>query len=399
MIAYTNYSVDGRVRFEAESLAQWGYEVTFLVAQEGAEAHTYSQHGVMVRELPVRSYGGRSHVQYLIAYFAFLLLAFLMCTRLFVTSRMSVVHVHNMPDVLIFAGLIPRLFGCTLILDVHDTVPETYVAKFGALSPLTAMLLRLEEAICFRLADRLICVNDVQRDVLLERGISPDKITVITYIPNFLCNAPPSTGMSPASPAFRMVNHGTIARRLGIDLIVQAAARLIHQIPNFELHLYGAGDELTNVLRQVKMSGLSDYVHFHGMVPWETLATELRNMDVGIVANRANVATELMLPIKLIDYVSLDIPAIVPRLRAIQYYFSTEMVTFFEPGNVDSMVEATLRLYHDEPRRRRQSENARSFLSKYGSENGQERLKSFYQSISAIRGVSSPKKQMSASTL
>jgi hypothetical protein len=123
-------------------------------------------------------------------------------------------------------------------------------------------------------------------------------------------------------------------------------------------------------------------VHVHGVVPWETLPKELETMDVGIVANRANVATELMLPAKLIDYVILDIPAIVPKLPAIQYYFSPDMVSFFEPENVDSMVAATVNLYRDNARRARQRQNAKSFLDKYAWDNRQNALKHLYSNLS-----------------
>src|SRR5689334_14460116 len=92
MIAFTNYSIDGRVRFEAESLAEWGHEVTFLVAKERAVPRTYSKDGVIVRELAVASYGGKNQLLYLLAYLKFLLLAFVVCTHLFIKSGIDVVH-------------------------------------------------------------------------------------------------------------------------------------------------------------------------------------------------------------------------------------------------------------------------------------------------------------------
>lgn len=384
MIAYTKYSLDGRVRLEAESLVNWGHEVIFLVGMEGAIPRTYSLRGVTLTELSVRVYGGKGQFRYLLSYLTFLALAFVVCTRLFIQSRVDVIHVHNMPDVLVFAGLIPRLFGCKLILDVHDTVPETYVAKFGITSRLIFNILRLQEWICFCLAHRLICVNHVQRDALIGRGVPAEKIITVVTMPKFISRKPASNNHKQVHP-FRMVNHGTISKRLGIDLIVQATTKLVHEIPSFELHLYGEGDDLENVLSLVKTLGLSKHVHIHGVVPWETLPIELETMDVGIVANRANVATELMLPAKLIDYVILDIPAIVPKLRAIQYYFSPDMVTFFEPENVNSMVAATVNLYRDNARRARQPRSARSFLDKYAWDDHQNDLKHLYSNFARGR--------------
>ena len=71
-----------------------------------------------------------------------------------------------------------------------------------------------------------------------------------------------------------------------------------------------------------------------------------------------------MLPSKLIDLsVVLGIPAIVPRLKAIEYYFTPGMVSYFEPENVDSMVATTVRVYKDKEGREQQSRSAKSFLS------------------------------------
>jgi glycosyltransferase involved in cell wall biosynthesis len=180
---------------------------------------------------------------------------------------------------------------------------------------------------------------------------------------------------------FKMVNHGTISKRLGNDLIIQAAAQLVCEIPGFELHIIGDGDGWEECKRLSESLGLTERVHFHKGVPWDELAKKLEWMDVGIVANRLNVATELMLPSKLIDYVVLGIPAIVPRLKAIQYYFTPAMVSYFEPENVESMVVTTVKVYKDREGREQQSRSAKSFLEKYGWHNPGNGLRELYDGL------------------
>jgi glycosyltransferase involved in cell wall biosynthesis len=381
MIAFTHYPFDGRVRLEAESLVEWGYEVTFLVPKEKETATTYLLAGVIVKELDVVEYGGKNKLHYILAYASFMVLAFFACTRLFLQSQVRIFHAHNMPNALVFAALIPRLFGCTLILDVHDTVIETYQAKFGRTSGFLLSLLRLEERICCAFAQKVIAVNHVQRESLIERGIPAEKIATVITMPKF---DPLENGAQNGSRngKFRMVNHGTISKRLGNDLIVQAAAQLVQEIPNFELHIIGGGDDLDECKALSQSLGLGDHVQFHKGVPWNELAKKLELMDVGIVANRVNAATTLMLPSKLIDYVVLGIPAIVPRLKAIEYYFTPGMVSYFEPENVDSMVATAVRIYKDKAGREEQSRNAKSFLEKYGWHNRQNGLRGLYSELS-----------------
>ncbi len=46
-------------------------------------------------------------------------------------KKYDLVHVHNMPDFLVFAAAVPKLMGSKTILDIHDIVPELYCSKFG----------------------------------------------------------------------------------------------------------------------------------------------------------------------------------------------------------------------------------------------------------------------------
>lgn len=387
MIAYTNYLADGRVRLEAESLVGWGYEVCFLVprAKDADRASTYTVEGVTIIELETGKYHGKSKFQYVMSYLRFLIAAFFTCTRLFLKSQINVVHVHNMPNLLVFAGLVPRLMGCNLVLDVHDTVPETYMAKYENTSRVLLGLLRLEELVSFSVATKLICVNHVQRDALIQRGIPAEKIVTILTMPRFASQHESVGEPNPNAP-FKLVNHGTVSKRLGIDLIIRAVAQLSREIPNFEFHHIGRGDAMEEVKQLCDSLGLRDYVYFHPGVAWDKLPEQLKTMDAGIIGNRVNAATELMLPAKLIDYAVLDIPAIVPRLKGIEYYFTPEMVTYYEPENVSSIVEAVMLLYRSPKRREMQAVKARSFREKYSWDNPRGEFITLYKQMCGYAG-------------
>ena len=91
-----------------------------------------------------------------------------------------------MPNILVLVTLIPRLFGGTVILDVHDTVVETYQAKFGDTSTFLLGLLRFEEWFSCLLAQKVICVNHVQRESLVKRGVRTDKLATVITMPKFI---------------------------------------------------------------------------------------------------------------------------------------------------------------------------------------------------------------------
>jgi glycosyltransferase involved in cell wall biosynthesis len=187
MIAYTQYKYDHRIRREAETLAAQGhYHVSLLVPKETDVPQIYAEHGVHVRELNMLQYQGKSKRRYIVSYVEFLLRAFVVCNKLVLLQQVDIVHIHNMPNFLVFAAILARVCGKKLILDIHDSVPETYAAKFYKNpNKLLFWLLCCEEAVCCLLVHKIICVNHPQRDTLVRRGINSAKIIVSMNVPDY----------------------------------------------------------------------------------------------------------------------------------------------------------------------------------------------------------------------
>lgn len=384
MIAYTKYSCDSRVRREAETLvSHQDFEVTFIVPKEGDLPRNYRMDGVNVVELDIKQYQGKSKKSYMLSYLKYLVLAFISCTRLFFARKVDVVHVHNMPDFLVYAAMIPRLFGKKVILDVHDSVPETYATKFGRESNVLFKLFCWEEALSCWFAHKIICVNHTQMDLLVERGIPAQKMTISMNVPDHkrFSLKDYDNDIVKSSTNFNLVYHGTIVKRLGIDLTIQAVAKLKDKIPGLKFYVFGDGDDRNEFIELSKSLGVDKYVHFRKFVPIESLPSTLENMHLGVVSNRKSIATEIMLPVKMLEYVALNIPVVAPRLRTIQYYFSEDMVCYFDPESIDDLARAILELYNDESKRTAQVQMAREFINKYGWENHQMDLINLYKKL------------------
>jgi glycosyltransferase involved in cell wall biosynthesis len=383
MIAYSNYLTDARIRREAETLASTGeYEVTVLSLNNGKQGWSYTNGGVVVRELKTSKYQGKSLFRYMLSYLKFTAEAFRLCNQLYSKGRVWAFHFHNIPNFLIFAGFFPRILGGKLILDIHDSVPETYSAKFGNRGLLFRTLC-FEEALSCKLANRIICVNQLQKEVLVKRGIDSEKITISMNVPDprlFPLQGNNRTGNLEGS-GFKMVYHGTLAKRLGLDLAIEAVARLASEIPGLEFHVMGSGDDKMEFQKLAKTLRVDQIVHFPGTIALEKLGEVLKSMDLGIIANRRSIATELMLPVKMMEYIALGIPVVAPRLKAIEYYFDTEMVGFFEPESVESLAGRILSLYKNASQREKQVQKARAFLERYGWENHQADLLNLYRGI------------------
>ena len=87
-----------------------------------------------------------------------------------------------------------------------------------------------------------------------------------------------------------------------------------------------------------------------------------------MIPNRLDAATQYMLPVKLLEYVHLGIPAVVPKLSAIQYYFEDDAVAYYVPGNISSLQTAICELLGDRDKRERLKKKAQLFSRKYSWE-------------------------------
>jgi len=383
MIAYTTYPFDARVRREAESLHANGYRVVFLAPKESNTPRKYYMDGVYVVELRKGKYQGKSRLRYMLSYFGFFLNAFLVGSVMFSRRGFEIIHVHNMPNFLVFAAVIPRLLGKKVVLDIHDTMPEMYVAKYEDAPGFLYRLFCLEEAICCRLAHKIICVNHVQRDAIVERGIPMEKIGIAMNVPDPRRFHARTNGRGEHTPSrgLRLVYHGTLAKRLGIDLIIEAVARLRDRLPGLEFHVIGGGDDVEEFKDLSRRLGVEKRVCFRRFVPIESVEKMISGMDVGVVGNRKNPASDMMLPVKILEYVALDIPIIAPRLKTIEHYFSDDMVSYYDAEDVDSLIGRIEEIYSNRDLGVENAKRARSFLKRYGWESHEEDFLDIYRSL------------------
>src|SRR5262249_5498923 len=147
-------------------------------SQIGPEPQRAVVNGVQIHRLPISRRRGSS-LRYLYEYLVVGILGAVKLARLHFRRRLDVVHVHNMPDILVLAALIPRLAGSKVILDVHDPMPELYMSWNHRPDSLLVKLLRIQEKVSYAFADRIISVNETMRENLSAKGIAKNKIFIV----------------------------------------------------------------------------------------------------------------------------------------------------------------------------------------------------------------------------
>lgn len=365
MLAYAHYRNDARIKSYVQTLESEGHLVDVIALKADHESSVETRPAGTIFRVTSK-YQGQSTVRYVWSYLIFLLKSALLLALRTPRHRYDVVHVHNMPNVLVFAAIVPKMLGARLMLDVHDLMSANYMAKFRlAEEDFWIKLLKLEQRLSAMFANHIFCADHNQKDYLVENcGLAPQKITVLLNLPNAELFRPVITAKK--SNVFRIVYHGTIAHRLGIDLILKAMARVADRVPA-ELWIYGTGDYLPEALALSSELNIEQRVHFsRTFFPVEQIPEMISGMDLGIIGNRRNLACDkYMLPVKLLEYVYLGVPVIAPRLDVIARYFDASMVRYYEPENVEQLGDSIVELFHNGEERKRLARAASSFYQRY----------------------------------
>lgn len=374
MIAYTHYPTDPRCRREAMLAASAGWEVHFFALSRAGRPATRRVDGITLHELPLARYRGASSSAYIMSYLRFLWLAARAVTGRHRRRRFGIVHVNTMPDFMVAAAQLARATGAKVILDIHDVMPEIYMSKFGVgSSHWKIRLIRAIEVLSARLADAVLTAEHPKRDLLVEHGIPREKITVLLNLPDEAffgraadpsatdtsaaadaAGAPakgtPSAGTpaagrsaagaaSPCAEDFRLVYHGTIAHRLGVDLVVRAVKLLERSHPRLRLKIFGEGDQLPALARLVGDLRLGDRVTLSGRFqPVEELIPLLSSSHLGVLATRTGPGTHYMLPTKLIEYLVLGVPALVVPTHTVRHYFGHESPLYIPEATAEAVA-------------------------------------------------------------
>lgn len=367
MVVYSLYSMDARVKKYVKTLKEAGWEVHVISLYEDAghrEKVFYCG----------RKYQGNSTMKYILSYFSFFIKALLKLSINFLKYKYKIIHVHNMPDFLVFTAIVPRLLGTKIILDMHDSMPELFSVKFNiAKSHFLIKLLKLQELISANFSDCVIVVNHPQRELVKSHGIYSKKIEVIMNVAEEKIFSLQKRRRKQKKD-FILVYHGTISRRLGIETAIKAVALVKEKIKNLKFYIYGAGEYLEEAIKLTDYLKLNEIVYFSKkFIPVEELPDVLEKADVGIVPTERNEYAEYMLPVKLLEYVAMGIPVVCSRLKTIEYYFSPSQVRYFKPGDENDLAKAILFFYNNPQARKEYAERAREFSRIYNWKNEKER--------------------------
>jgi PEP-CTERM/exosortase A-associated glycosyltransferase len=168
-------------------------------------------------------------------------------------------------------------------------------------------LSRALESFALRRADQITTICEGLRLDIASRGIPDDRVTVI---PNAVDIGAFRFGAEPDLQLRRTLGlegatvlgfAGSFYAYEGIDLLIEAARRMLPRHPQLRVLLVGGGPQENNLKAQVARAGMADRVVFTGRVPQSDVQRYYDLIDVLAYPRQSMRLTELVTPLKPLE--------------------------------------------------------------------------------------------------
>jgi glycosyltransferase involved in cell wall biosynthesis len=364
MITHSHYESDNRVIRYAEALAQRGdtVEVLALRRNPGMSKKEVISGVTVIRIQDRFARKEKSEASFLWPILRFWTKASFSLTRRHMTRRYDFVHVHNIPDFLVFAAWYPKLTGVKLVLDIHDLVPEFFASKFGSSgNSKVVWALRLMEKISAAFADHIIVANHLWLEKYVSRSASREKCSALINHVDSSIFRPQPRRKDNGHPV--VLFPGALEWHQGLDIALRAFARLRLRMSDAEFHIYGDGMMKSELVELAAQLGLNGSVHFFEPLRIREIAEVMARADLGIVPKRANSFGNEAHSTKIMEFMSVGVPVVASNTKIERYYLNDSMVRFFESDNVDALADAMYLVLSDPELRRKMINNASEFVT------------------------------------
>ncbi|MCV0403141.1 MAG: glycosyltransferase family 4 protein [Chloroflexi bacterium] len=339
---------DPRVRRQSDALIDAGYEVDVICLRRPGEAGEETDGPLRIVRLPVnRSFiGFAGHIA---EYLAFTAMVAWRLAREHRRRSYDLVQVATVPDFLDFAAIPEKLGGVPLLLDLHEDMPEFFRDRFAApiLRPLLPLVTAATKASA-AIADELITVHEPLRRLSIDRGVPPEKISVVMNSADGRLFDPTRYERREfmADGVLRLVHHSNFQRIYGLDVAIEGLADLRPGL-RWRLDVYGDGPWRPQIDAAIARTGTADRIALHGRVPMDDLPRLLASADVGLVPSLAEPYLEYSLSTKLLEYAAMGVPIVASDLATFRHHFGSDALAFVPGGDPAALARAIERLVDD----------------------------------------------------
>ncbi len=271
------------------------------------------------------------------------------------------------PDVIVthntaagFAALLGKLLRpkAVTVCDLTDLLFEYLDDYKGGWLRLAAAGGRWMERTSVRRSDRIITISGAMREILVRTyGAHIDRVDIVhdgvdTRI-FYHQDATDLRARYAPDADHVLIFHGVIDPQDGPELLVKAAPAILAQHPRTCFWMVGDGTAVPDLKARAEAAGLSDRFYFSGWVLQADVARYISASDLGSVILPDVLSARGRVTLKEFEYWACGVPAVLPRLPALQEVVGDEAASlFYTPGDAADFAAKVNELLADEERRR-----------------------------------------------
>lgn len=364
MVAYAFYESDTRILQYASALRERGDLVDVIaLRRDSSQAGWERIDGVNVYRLQTRTINEKGLLTYASRIARFFLKATLFLRRQHNQIAYDLVHVHNVPDFLVFTAIFPKLRGVPIVLDIHDILPEFYASKFKVHHrSLIFKGLIFVERCSAAFASHVIVANDLWCNRLASRSSRPGKCSVVRNHPDLSVFIPASHCNKRTGGRFILTYPGSLNFHQGLDVAIRAFARIAPAMPEAEFHIYGEGPAKISLIDLATALKIKDRVMFHEFLPSREIARVMAMTDLAIEPKRTTSPFgNEALSTKVLEFMILGVPIVASRTKIHAHYYDDSLVRYYDGDNYLQLADEMLQLMQDPEARQRLAANGRAY--------------------------------------
>jgi glycosyltransferase involved in cell wall biosynthesis len=316
MVVANTFATDTRVRREASTLANSGFDVQVLCwDREGRRPAVERIDQCLVHNM---KFGKTtvlvsSRLYYLMAALFFQAISFLWVIRTIAKTRALILHAHDFNTLLGCVAVRQLLKDRVhLVYDCHELTPGAYEEWYGSL--VAGIVGRLESALISRV-DAVVAANQAICNHLSQK-------TTVPVVAIYCCPATweiPQTHQLDARrklgllPAFMVLFSGRARQDYDLAMILDAARDLKRDNPSdFKFVFTGPAETMAPLINTAVSEDIESLFDFRGWVPSEDLLSYYMASDLCFAVTRdIGPNTKVLTPIKLFDSMACGVPVVV----------------------------------------------------------------------------------------
>lgn len=248
------------------------------------------------------------------------------------------------------------IFDIPVIYEVRSFHEHTWGPAGPRIFDMERTQLRIrKENRCMEMADHVVTISESMRRILIERGVSEQRIDVI---PNGIDaeefrEVPAPARIEVLEGAQLVVGYvSNMSKREGHRHLVEAVARVREGGIDCRCLFVGDGPERKALEQLVDELGLAAVVHFAGEIDHHEIKAYYMAIDVFVIPRIPDYAADWVTPLKPYEAMALGRPLIVTDLPALREVVGDgERGLLAPPSSADGLAEAILR-YAANPRLR-----------------------------------------------